>query len=128
MLKQISPTAALIPLTAGRTESIPVSVVDDAGESVNLSSGYTATFELYEKLGETPLLSLATSVITLSAAHAVTEVNATIAITAAETSSILSTSLRPDGVYLRGELRVTLTSTGAIAYSQKVEFEFRQTP
>ena len=54
MLKQISPTAGLIPLTAGRTESIPVSVVDDAGESVNLSSGYTATFELYEKLGETP--------------------------------------------------------------------------
>lgn len=128
MLKQISPTAALIPLTAGRTESIPVSVVDDAGEAVNLSSGYTATFELYEKLGETPLLSLATSVITLSNGVNATETNATIAITAAETSSILSTSLRPDGVYLRGELRVTLTSTGAIAYSQKVEFEFRQTP
>lgn len=125
MLPQVSPTADLLQMWQGANESYLVSILDDDGAAVDLSSGFMAEAVLREKAGDTVLETFADSDITLQVADA-DGINCILEMPGTRTAEILVDSSRQYGAaHLIADIKVT--TGGEVAYTKRLEFEFIQT-
>ena len=138
------PSATLYELVQGQNQTINVSVPAWDGSFTDFSSGYTADFTLYEKLGGGQIDYL-TSVdsdyspgggaqIDLVAprtdsTNILYRTNVRLRWDTADSDLILSTSRRRNNVLLYGDLRVYQTSFSATEalFTKQLKFSFRQT-
>ena len=144
MLVLPDPSAVLYDLVQGQNQTINVSVPAWDGSFTDFSSGYTADFTLYEKLGGGQVDYL-TSIdsgydpggaarILLVAPHAsptniLYRTNVRLRWDTAASDALLATSRRRNNVLLYGDLRVYETSFHATEalFTKQLKFSFRQT-
>jgi len=136
------PSATLYELVQGQNQTINVSVPAWDGSFTDFSSGYTADFTLYEKLGGgqiehfasggTDYTGSAARILLVAPSADSTNIlyrtNVQLRWTAAQSTSLLSTSRRRNNVLLYGDLRVYQTSLSAEpVFNKQLKFSFRQT-
>ena len=113
-------------LKQGMRERYLLSVQDIDGNVYDLSSGYTGTLEIRERVGGDLLggpYDDAGGEIVFYDGTGADEVNVEIILSETDTNAILSDSLRPNGeAKIFGDLEITQTSLGQVIESIRIDF------